>query len=323
MADRAPAASTGPFFIVMNAGSGSRSASERQATIAQRLQAAGREHEFVLLGEGHDFAQRIDDAVGRARARGGIVVAAGGDGTINAVAQALLGSAVTMGVLPLGTFNYLARANGIPEVLDDAIDVLLDGGIRPIQVGLVNDRVFLVNASLGLYPRLMKQREADKQRYGRRRFVAVLSAVRTLSRKHRELLLAYERDGRQDLLRTPSLFISNNRLQLEDVGLPEAPAAEQGRLVAGAARSESPWRLLWLMVRGAFGRLAGSPDVVTFTFERLRVRPRMRISRRGMQVGRDGEVQRMQPPLEFRVAPQRLPLIVPRAAAGDVPADAS
>ena len=69
----------------------------------------------------------------------GIEIAAGGDGTINEVAHAALGSRCTFGVLPQGTYNYFSRAHGISAEVDDALKLVLYGSARPFEVGLVND----------------------------------------------------------------------------------------------------------------------------------------------------------------------------------------
>ena len=104
-------------------------------------------------------------AVEQAMAQGGAVVAAGGDGTINAVAQEAHDAGCPMGVLPQGTFNYFSRTHGIPTETTEAIRALMSSRVEPVQVGLVNENVFLVNASLGLYPALLEDREQFKQRF--------------------------------------------------------------------------------------------------------------------------------------------------------------
>ena len=73
-----------------------------------------------------------------------------------------------------------------------------------MHVGLLNDRVFLVNASLGLYPKLLEEREAYKQQFGRRRLVAVWAGVVTLLRAHRPLRLRLEHAGEVRVMHTAS-----------------------------------------------------------------------------------------------------------------------
>ena len=80
-----------------------------------------------------------------------------------------------MGVVPQGTFNYFARTHGIPADQTEAVGLLLRAAPTPVQVARINDRVFLVNASLGLYPDLLEDREAFKARFGRSRGVAFVA----------------------------------------------------------------------------------------------------------------------------------------------------
>ncbi len=108
-------APTAALFIVLNTGSGSHEAGEPEATIRRVLTEAGRAFHLRPIVKGTPMQTTIQQAVRDAKAQGGVVVAAGGDGTINAVAAATLGSGCPFGVLPQGTFNYFGRTHGIPR----------------------------------------------------------------------------------------------------------------------------------------------------------------------------------------------------------------
>ena len=105
------------------------------------------------------------------------VLVAGGDGTANAVAGALVGSAVTLGILPLGTLNHLAKDLGIPLTLEEAIDTAVHGEELLIDVGMVNGRAFLNNSSLGIYPHLVRHRDRQRQHPGWSRGISGLRAA--------------------------------------------------------------------------------------------------------------------------------------------------
>ena len=122
------------------------------------------------------------EAATLAVARGTAVVAVGGDGSLNTVAQAAHAAGCPMGVIPYGTFNYFARTHGIPTDPAAAVRLLLDAHPSPVQVAALNNRLFLVNASLGLYPELLQERETFKARFGRSRWVAFVAAGATLLR---------------------------------------------------------------------------------------------------------------------------------------------
>lgn len=300
----------GTWFIVLNERSGSVAGDERAAAIQAALGEAGRPFELLRAGSPAELAAAARRAVALAQAHQGVVVAAGGDGTINTVAQAALGAGRPFGVLPQGTFNFTGRAHGLPSEPGAAVRSLLDATPVPVQVGVVNGRIFLVNASLGLYPRLVEDRERFKSRLGRSRIVAALAGLATLLRHAGELRLSVEVEGQPQPLRTPTLVVANNLLQLEELGLPEAEAVRTGQLAGFAVKPIGTWGLLWLAIRGALGRLGDAEEMHRFSFGRMVVR--LRRSWRRVKVAVDGEVVWLTPPLVFTVAEQRLELLIPR-----------
>lgn len=301
-----------PFFIVLNAASGSGSAEQARKTIADELSAAGRKHEFFLAEQGAEVADLAKRAADRASAEAGAVIAAGGDGTINAVVGATLPTGRPLGIVPQGTFNFTTRARGIPSDTAEATRALATARIAAQQVGVVNDRVFLVNASVGLYAELLEDREAYKARYGRYRAVAFWAGLRTLMRDHRQLSLEIEHDGQRELTRTPSLFVGNNALQFEQFGLEQAEAdVERRRLAAVIVKPLSTWALVMLGLRGALGQLGSDEHVREFAFRSMQVNVPARGRGRRVKVATDGEVRLMQSPLRFGIAEKKLPLLVP------------
>jgi diacylglycerol kinase family enzyme len=299
------------LFIVFNPGSG-RSARVR-GMLEERLHAASLPYHLLHAPRSRDVATVSAKAVELARAQNGVVVAAGGDRTVNGVAQLVLPTQLRFGVLPLGTFNFFARANRIPLELDEAIRVLVQGHIRRMQVGLVNDRAFLVNASLGFYPMVLEDREQFKRRHGRTRWTALLSTLwSVLLRREPRLDLAIVNEGADRLVSASTLFIGNNRLQLERVGIDDAEAIGHGELTAVSVRAVGSWAMLGLLLRGAMARLGDSDRVEAFSFRRLTVSPLAGRRRAAtVKVGIDGETVRMPAPLVFQVAPTRLYVVCP------------
>ena len=301
--------SDSPLFFVMNSGSGRNDTSNTQQTIETLVKEAGRSHHMCVAQEGAQIPKMAQQAVEQAKACGGTVVAVGGDGTINAVASAVLGSGCPLGVLPQGTFNYFGRTHGISQDLETALQALLKAKPQAVQVGLLNDRVFLVNASLGLYPQLLEDREVYKQEYGRSRLVALWSALVSLCKQHRQLRITMERQDTSTELRTPTLFIGNNQLQLEQIGIPKAEVLQQGQLMAIAVRPVNNLALFWLMVRGALSTLGNAEHVTHFNFRRLVVKPTSTHRHTRFKVAMDGEILWLAAPLEFRVSPEPLMLL--------------
>ncbi len=307
------AARNGPLYVVLNAASGHKDTDEERQILADVFKSAGRTFEFLQFDDPASITTVSAKAVTLAKEHGGVVVAAGGDGTINAVAAAVLRSGCPFGVLPQGTFNYFGRAHGIPQDARAAASALLSASISPVTVGEVNRRVFLVNASLGLYPQLLQDREAWKQRLGRSRLVAFASGLATIFQARGQLRLEIDLAGKTTLLRTPTLFIGNNHLQLSQVGIGQefADAVHRGELTGIAIRPMGALALFGLLARGMIGRLGDADNIDSFSFRKLKVAMR---SKRRVKVATDGEITWMTPPLVFQVADTPLLLMVPAPA---------
>jgi len=311
------ASTAATLHIICNAGSGSSDAREAKQQIEAVLAAGRRQHDFIIIDDPKrlpDIAQQAADAAVRDN---GAVVVAGGDGTINTVVQAVLPTGRPFGIVPQGTFNYSPRAHGIPLDTTAAARALLTARLKPVQVGLVNERVFLVNASLGLYPELLQDREDFKREHGRKRSVAMLAGLRTLMREHRSLLVEVEHDSGREVIQTPSIFIGNNPLQLEQVGLAQAEDVQRRRLAAVIVKPVGRFKLVGLALRGMLGQLGEAESVRDFAFRSMTVQPLSGTARRAMKVAVDGEVFWSRPPLRFSVAPKPLMLMVPDESSQD------
>ena len=299
-----------PLFVVINPGSGGSDTAQVRELLSQVFTQAGRSASFTEVARPDLLVTAFNEAAARARQQGGIVVAVGGDGTINTAAQAVMSQGCPLGVIPQGTFNLLARDRGIPMEPEAAAHALLRASASPVQVGVLNGQVFHLNASLGLYPQLLQDRENFNAQFGRRRWVAIVAALVTLFKWRRQMVLDIELDGQRSLLTTPTLFVANNRLQVERIGLDEEVAAGvgRGRLAGLVIRPIGSWAMLGLVLRGALGRLGEADQVHDFSFQRLDVRLR---TRRRVKVSTDGELRLMTPPLSFSVAPEPLLLMIP------------
>ncbi|MDZ7865698.1 diacylglycerol/lipid kinase family protein [Acidovorax sp.] len=266
-----------------------------------------------------DIVELAYQAVRDAQADGGLVVAAGGDGTINAVAAAALREAVPMGVIPMGTFNYFSREHGLaldPEIaVQDMLHAMERSDMRPVQVGFVNERMFVVNAAVGLYPRLLAEREMASKRFGRSRMVAILSAVWSMfrpagGRRWRVIMRTHEgAQAQQEEHLVTTLFVGNNPLQLGRMGLTQAQSvADGGQLGVVLLQPQDRWSVARTVWNAATGQLARDSAVVSMACAEMTVAP---ASWRPAQVkvAFDGEREWMAPPLRFRVHDKPLWLV--------------
>jgi diacylglycerol kinase family enzyme len=235
------------------------------------------------------------------------VIAGGGDGTINAVASYLVGAKKRLGVLPLGTFNYFARELLLPLDLTEAFRACFDGETRPATVGAVNGRIFLNNASVGLYPLILSKREATYRKWGRRRFGAYWSVVQTLLRRGTNLDLTLTADGCTRTVRTPLLFVARNSYQLDEFNVPGMRCIMADGFSVFVVKPMDRPHLVRLAVRALARRLQPSIDFETFCTTRLTVEsPRI-----GRTLAFDGERVLMTAPLEFLVLKDALQVAVP------------
>ena len=241
----------------------------------------------------------------------GVVVAAGGDGTLNAVAQCLMQTEIPMGILPLGTFNYVARLLNIPLDVMEAAKVIATGDDRKVHVAQINDHIYLNNASLGLYPLFIQKREYYNQKFGRFPLHAYTSGLDVLIRDRKELKLEIEVDHQIYPVKTPLIFFGNNQLQLAELNLQIAKDAAAGK-VAGVVVAKSDkrtlFKILWQLIRG---NIDNAPDVYSFAADQVTIHSK----RTKMTVAVDGEIVTMQPPLNISVQKNALNIRVPNDSA--------
>ena len=239
------------------------------------------------------------------------LIAAGGDGTIAAVAQAASNHGLELGVLPLGTFNYFARAHGIPPDLPQALEALESSAPQPRPVAEVNGALFLNNASLGLYPDILRERESIYRRWGRSRIAAYWSVVRTVAGFRRGRRLRVTVDGRPFRVKTPMVFVAISAFQLDRFGLSGSDRVEAGEMAVFVAPDTGRWGLLAYALRLLLGGLREGRDFALLAGREVQIAPADGLPR-PMRVARDGERGWMDPPIRFRIRPEPLRLLVPR-----------
>ena len=235
-----------------------------------------------------------------------MVIAAGGDGTIGAVASVLTGTQVALGVLPTGTLNHLAKDLKIPLALEEAIGVISRCKTEWVDVAEVNGRVFVNNSSLGVYPAMVMLR-SDEESKGSNRWFALIRAMSSAVRNFPILDVRLTVGGITVERRTPLLFIGNNEYELEGLNLGTRSTLKDGRLFVAVAHAMSGFGLFRLFVGALFGKLRQSDALEAFPATEAFVEVR-----RGMvRISTDGEAMWMKPPLHYRIRPQQLCVIVP------------
>ena len=237
------------------------------------------------------------------------IVAAGGDGTVSAVARHVVGTSARMGVLPMGTLNHFARDLGLPLDLDAAVGVVVRGETRSVDVGSVNGRPFINNASLGLYPDQVRMRAKLQRRLWKwvATFVAGLAALRRV----RSLWITIETGGTRRRRRCPMMMVGNGEYGLRE-GVP-----------TGRARLDAATLSLYLftetrrlgLVLGVLRVMLGKASTVRRLESEAVSTVTLHVSRRRVPIAIDGEATTMRSPLRFRSMPGALCMLVPGAGA--------
>ena len=297
-----------PICIVMNKASGKKGANGEGEAI--RKHAAEHPHKIAVkaVAKGSNLPDTFREAVDEGHET---IVAAGGDGTIVCLAETLAGSDRKMGVLPLGTFNFFARANGIPEDVEGALAALHEGKPVPMNVGEVNGKIFLNNASLGLYPAILSDRERIFKRFGRSRLVAYWSVVRTMLGFRGSRRMKVTVDGTTRRVKTPLVFVAFSAFQLETFNLEGAEHIENGEFAVFVAPDCGRWALLKFAVLLALRGMRGHKDFEMLHGRDVEIEPTDGRAKDRL-IARDGEMERMTPPYRFRVRENALNVIVPK-----------
>ncbi len=239
-----------------------------------------------------------------------MLVASGGDGTVNAVAAVALEHDLPLGIIPAGTLNHFARDLDIPLDPAEAVRVLAAGTERRVDVALANDEVFLNNASIGLYATIVVQRERVQRRLGAGKWRALLHATWTALRDPEPFEVTVEAGGERVRRRTHFVFVGNNDYELQGPEAGTRARLDDGRLSVYVLHPRTVAGLLWLalriLVRGTSGARALDAFAVAECVVHARA-PRLRVAR-------DGEVGELDSPVCFRVRPRALRVVAPAPA---------
>ncbi len=298
--------------VIVNASSGPDGASDDSSAIETAFRKHGLRANVIVLKPDQDIAHVVDEALA---AGAGLIVAGGGDGTINAVAARLLDRKATFGVLPLGTLNHFARDLGIPFDIDKATRVIADNHAILVDVACVNDHIFLNNSSMGLYPRIVAEREDAQHRLGIGKWPALVHATWSALRNPASFSAVVCVDGKELQRRTPFIFVGNNTYVLEGFGIGERGCLDAGHLSLYVLRPKTAWGLLSLGFRALFGIGSHAGDFDAFEAADFRVES----PKQSIMVATDGEVNALPTPVSYRILPKALCVLAPadtRVASG-------
>ncbi len=264
---------------------------------------AGVDADISLAENGDEMGRLAEDA---AKGHWAVVIAGGGDGTINTVAAQLSGTDKILGVLPLGTLNHFAKDLKIPLDLEGAAETAISGRVVSVDVGEVDGRIFLNNSSLGLYPILVRERE-KKQSLGSGKWPAFVWAAVSVFRRYPFLHVRLDAGGKKFDRKTPFVFIGNNEYLMERFDIGGRARLDQGVLSVYVTNRTGRWGLVRLALRAFLGRLREEKDFLALLTDEITIETR----HKDLRVAFDGEVEALHGPLHYRSRPGALRVMVP------------
>jgi diacylglycerol kinase family enzyme len=289
--------------VIMNARSGVGEKADARRSLTEIFQAGGVRADISLAESGADVDRFAQDA---ARGDWEVIMAGGGDGTINTVASYLIGTDKILGVLPLGTLNHFAKDLNIPLDLEGAAQTAISGHAVNVDVGEVSGRIFLNNSNLGLYPAIVRERE-KKQSLGSGKWTAFVWAVVSAFRRYPFLHVRLVAGGKKFDLKTPFVFVGNNEYVMERLSIGGRKRLDQGVLSLYVTNRTGRWGLVRLALRALLGHLREEKDFLALLTDEVKIETR----HKRLRVAFDGEVDVMRTPLRYHCRPGSLRVMVP------------
>jgi diacylglycerol kinase family enzyme len=291
--------------VIINASSGAGYTVAWADGLAKKLKGIGLNANVTLARSGAEIVAAARLAVSQ---KPGVIIAGGGDGTISAIGSALVGTDIALGVLPLGTLNHFAKDMHIPLELDDALSNIVTGHRIRIDAGKVNERVFLNNSSLGIYPDVVRYREKQQKRFGWGKWRAFFWAAMMGLRRYPFLDVRLKANDKTRHRSTPFIFIGNNEYIMEGFNIGGRNRLDGGCLGLYMPHHIGRLALFRLAGQALFGRLGQAQDFDMLTADDIEIGAR----RKRLRVAIDGEVILMETPLRYRILPKALTVIAPQ-----------
>ncbi|MDB5614046.1 MAG: Diacylglycerol kinase [Devosia sp.] len=301
-------------YVILNSNAGTANATGvDSASLAALFESNGLTAEIDARSD-VSLSERIADAMA---SNAPTVVAAGGDGTITALAAALVDSEKNLAILPLGTVNALAKDLNVPLALPAAVAALVTGETHRIDVGEVNGRIFLHKVVVGLIPSLAAGREHIRGRYDVSAKIGFLRYIfRRLGRAKRIAVVIETESGERRVERVQAMAVASNSY---DEGLGQffsRKSLDRGTLTLYVLRHLTPRDFIRLTTSMLLGRWKNDEALSMESVNSVTIDTRKDL----IKVMFDGEVETMHTPLQFKIRPKALSVIVPATTVAAVEA---
>lgn len=292
---------TGRALLLLNRNS--RRGEETLNQVVSELKALN----FEVFEESTENPQQLTNVIRSYRARVGMVIVGGGDGTLNAAIEGLLDTQLPLGILPLGTANDLARTLGIPQSIPQACQVIADGYTQRIDLGRVNHKHFFNVASLGLSVQITKQLDKKlKRRWGVLAYAATALRVIWQARPFRAKISWGDKSIK---VKTVQIAVGNGRYYGGGMTVANDAAINDQRLDLYSLECQHWWQLLLWLPAMRVGTHSGWDGVRTLNGKEFMIS-----TSKPLSINADGEIV-TQTPAKFRLVPKAIAVFVPKLPA--------
>ena len=228
-----------------------------------------------------------------------VVAAIGGDGTLSAVAGALVGTKAIFAPISGGTLNHFTKDLGLPQDIDNALQELSSLKMRKIDTAAINGKVFINNASLGLYPTSLRTRDRFEDRLGKWP-TAIVASLRAFIR-----FKTYTVTVDNETFETPFIFVGNNEYDIGVSGSIQRHYLDKGILCVYIAKTTSRLALFKIILFALIGRAKQLDEFDVRETSSFIVNTHGR----RVSVSHDGEVSHFGSPLKFELKKSSLRIL--------------
>ncbi len=225
------------------------------------------------------------------------ILISGGDGTIALAASRLAGTATELAIIPSGTLNHFVQRINIPLQVEEALHIALTGKAQPIDVGYVNDVLFINTSSVGAYPTFVRSREYLENRM----HYLPASIIAGMRRLIRFRSIRIKLAGK--MLRSPLVFVGVGERELRLPAIGQVKKGGQAGLHLLAVECDSRFQILVLVIKSFFGGIDPMSKEMVLQSQLIdKIDINFHHRHKKVHVALDGELNWLQPPLKFRLA---------------------
>lgn len=289
--------------VIMNKSAGSAKSDDIEKSITNAFKEVNIECQVYKI-ESSEIKNHVKEIVENGI---DVVVAAGGDGTVSTIANLLAGNKTPLAVLAFGTLNHFAKDIGMPLDLEEAVKVIADGKVKMLDIAEVNERRFINNSSIGLYPHMVRKREWVEKQNKSNKWVAMFHAIINTFKRFPLYRVKVGIDGTSINCSTSAIFVGNNKYKMELFNPGTRSRLDEDTLTLYLTHCKTRFCMIKLAFLSLFNMLDPTKDFENYYIKEVTLETK----KKTIAVSVDGEVIHLNSPLNYKILPKILPVIVP------------